>query len=181
MRRDLALAAAWACGLVRDPVGGGLCRTFPAQPVCRKAFCFVTQLVLPLETRSAFGRADFIVAPGNRRRSPSSIPGPAGRRRRRRFMVRPPAASRTWPRYGLPGRKRWCWRRHSSKVSSPPVPLVVENVGPGTAETPLFALLERGAPLLLTAQAPPADWPFTPSGPEIPGQSASGLRALGAR
>ena len=29
----------------------------------------------------------------------------------------------------------------------PDGPLVVENVGPGTAETPLFALLERGAPL----------------------------------
>ena len=27
----------------------------------------MTQLVLPLETRSAFGRADFIVAPGNER------------------------------------------------------------------------------------------------------------------
>jgi chromosomal replication initiation ATPase DnaA len=38
---------------------------------------------------------------------------------------------------------------------------VVENVGAGAAEAPLFALLERGAPLLLTSLAPPSDWPFT--------------------
>jgi hypothetical protein len=30
--------------------------------------------------------------------------------------------------------------------------MVVENVAPGVPEAPLFALLERGAPLLLTAQ-----------------------------
>src|SRR5262249_27995931 len=37
--------------------------------------------------------------------------------------------------------------------------LVVENVTAGVPEAALFALLERGAPLLLTAQAPPPDWP----------------------
>ena len=37
--------------------------------------------------------------------------------------------------------------------------LVVENVDVGVPEAPLFALLERGAPLLLTAQLPPSDWP----------------------
>ena len=30
----------------------------------------------------------------------------------------------------------------------------------GTPEAPLFALLERGAPLLLTSQTPPSQWPF---------------------
>ncbi|HYS45609.1 MAG TPA: hypothetical protein VEM35_04185, partial [Rhizomicrobium sp.] len=37
--------------------------------------------------------------------------------------------------------------------------LVVENVAAGVPQIPLFALLERGAPLLLTAQAPPPEWP----------------------
>jgi len=37
--------------------------------------------------------------------------------------------------------------------------LVVEDVGRGVAEASLFALLERGAPLLITAQIPPAEWP----------------------
>jgi chromosomal replication initiation ATPase DnaA len=37
--------------------------------------------------------------------------------------------------------------------------LVIENVAPGVLEAPLFALLERGAPLLLTAQLPPSAWP----------------------
>jgi len=41
----------------------------------------------------------------------------------------------------------------------PDGPLVVENVAQGVAEAPLFALLERGAPLLLTAQLPPSEWP----------------------
>jgi chromosomal replication initiation ATPase DnaA len=36
---------------------------------------------------------------------------------------------------------------------------VVENVTQGVPEAPLFALLERGGPLLLTAQLPPAEWP----------------------
>jgi chromosomal replication initiation ATPase DnaA len=41
----------------------------------------------------------------------------------------------------------------------PDGPLVVENIVSGIAEAPLFALLERGAPLLLTTQLPPVEWP----------------------
>ena len=41
----------------------------------------------------------------------------------------------------------------------PQGPLVVEDVAQGVAEAPLFALLERGSPLLLTSQVGPADWP----------------------
>jgi len=53
---------------------------------------------------------------------------------------------------------------------------VVENVTVGVAEAPLFALLERGTPLLLTAQLPPADWPekFALSLPDL----VSRVRAL---
>ncbi len=121
----------------------------------------MTQLVLPLETRSAFGRADFIVAPGNRQAvafvdSWPNWPAPAA------ALYGPPASGKS--------HLAAVWAARSGAVvleaaqldgAIPDDPLVVENVGPGTAETPLFALLERGAPLLLTAQAPPADWPFT--------------------
>lgn len=119
----------------------------------------MTQLVLPLETRSAFGRADFIVAPGNSRAV---------------------AFIDAWPNWPAPAAALYgpqaCGKSHLAAVWSaksgatvleasalegviPDGPLVVENIGPGVAETPLFALLERGAPLLLTAQTPPAEWP----------------------
>jgi chromosomal replication initiation ATPase DnaA len=54
--------------------------------------------------------------------------------------------------------------------------LVVENVAKGVPEAPLFALLERGAPLLLTSQLPAAEWPqaFDLALPDL----ASRLRAL---
>ena len=121
----------------------------------------MTQLVLPLETRSAFGRADFIVAPGNRKAlafidSWPSWPAPAA------ALYGPPASGKS--------HLAAVWAARSGAVVLeaaqlegviPAGPLVVENVSPGMAETPLFALLERGAPLLLTAQAPPADWLFT--------------------
>ncbi|HWX90022.1 MAG TPA: hypothetical protein VNY75_06925 [Rhizomicrobium sp.] len=123
----------------------------------------MTQLVLPLETRSALGRADFIVAPGNERAvafvdSYPHWPAPAA------VLFGPPASGKShlaavWAEKsgakiveaaaldsGLPG-------------TLPQGALVVENVAAGVAETVLFALLERGAPLLLTAQAPPAEWP----------------------
>jgi chromosomal replication initiation ATPase DnaA len=119
----------------------------------------VTQLVLPLETRSASGRADFIVAPGNQQAV---------------------AFIDSWPGWPAPAAALYgpqaCGKSHLAAVwagkagatvleagaldgAIPDGPLVVENVGPGTAETPLFALLERAAPLMLTAQLPPAQWP----------------------
>jgi len=121
----------------------------------------VTQLVLPLETRSALGRSDFIVAPANERAVAflDSYPG----------WTAPAAAL-----YGPPA----CGKSHLAAVWAqaasarildaadlqgdiPAGPLVVENIAAGVAEAPLFALLERGAPLLLTAQVPPAEWPQT--------------------
>jgi chromosomal replication initiation ATPase DnaA len=119
----------------------------------------VTQLVLPLETRSASGRADFIVVPANQQAV---------------------AFIDSWPHWPAPAAVLYgpqaCGKSHLAAVwaaksgavvldaaslagAIPDGALVVENVGPGTPETPLFALLERGAPLLLTAQMPPADWP----------------------
>jgi chromosomal replication initiation ATPase DnaA len=119
----------------------------------------VSQLVLPLETRSASGRADFIVAPGNRQAVAfiDAWPGwPA------------PAAALYGPSASGKSHLAAVWAARSGAAvleataldgAVPDGPLVVENVGPGIAETPLFALLERGEPLLLTSLIPPAAWP----------------------
>ena len=119
----------------------------------------MTQLVLPLETRSASGRADFIVAPGNQQAvafidSWPHWPAPAV------ALYGPPASGKSHLA------AVWAARSGAAILDAsvlqggvPDGALVIENVGPGTAETPLFALLERGAPLLLTAQTPPAEWP----------------------
>ena len=120
----------------------------------------MTQLVLPLETRSAQGRADFIVAPSNERAvafldSFPHWPAPAA------ALYGPPASGKShlaavWAQKAgaaiLPAA--------ALDAGIPDGALVVEDVGPGTPEAPLCALLERGAPLLLTAQLPPAEWPF---------------------
>jgi len=119
----------------------------------------VTQLVLPLETRSASGRADFIVASANQQAvafidSWPHWPAPAA------ALYGPPASGKS--------HLAAVWAAKSGAVvleasaldgSIPDGPLVVENIGPGVNETALFALLERGAPLLLTAQTQPNQWP----------------------
>jgi len=119
----------------------------------------VTQLVLPLETRSAFGRADFIVAPGNQQAvafidSWPNWPAPAA------ALYGPPASGKSHLA------AVWAAKSGAAVLDAaaldgaiPGGPLVVENIRPGTPETSLFALLERGAPLLLTSQSPPAAWP----------------------
>lgn len=134
----------------------------------------MTQLVLPLETRSALGRSDFIVAPANARAVA--------------FLDSYPAW--TAPAVVLYG-PRACGKSHLAAVWAqiagapileaadlkgdiPDGPLVVENIAAGVAEAPLFALLERGAPLLLTAQAPPSEWVFYLSLPDL----VSRVRAL---
>ena len=119
----------------------------------------MTQLVLPLETRSALGRGDFIVAPANERAVAflDSYPG----------WTAPAAAL-----YGPPASGKshlaavWADKAGAQIIEAshlgvdlPAGALVVENVGEGVPEAPLFALLERGAPLLLTAQLPPSQWP----------------------
>jgi chromosomal replication initiation ATPase DnaA len=119
----------------------------------------VTQLVLPLEIRSAQGRADFIVAPANQQAvafldSYPHWPAPAV------ALFGPPASGKShlaavW------ADKAGATVLEAAQLESgiPAGPLVVENVAAGMAEAPLFALLERGTPLLLTAQLPPSEWP----------------------
>lgn len=119
----------------------------------------MTQLVLPLETRSALGRADFIVAPGNARAVAfiDSFPhwsAPAA------VLHGPPASGKSHLAAVWAQRAGAQIREASSlQADVPNGPLVVENVGKGILEAPLFALLERGTPLLLTSQMPPAGWP----------------------
>ena len=119
----------------------------------------MTQLVLPLETRSASGRADFIVAPGNQQAvafidSWPRWPAPAA------ALYGPPASGKSHLAAVWAGRAgATVLEATALEGAIPDGPLVVENVGPGVPETALFALLERGGPLLLTAQAPPAAWP----------------------
>ncbi len=118
----------------------------------------MTQLVLPWETRSAQGRADFIVAPGNER-AVAFIdafplwPAPAA------ALIGPPASGKSHLA------AVWAQKAGAHVIEAaaleagiPDGPLVVENIAAGVAETPLFALLERGAPLLLTSQVAPTAW-----------------------
>ncbi len=121
----------------------------------------VTQLVLPYPTSAALGREDFITAPGNERAvafidSFPNWPAPAA------ALVGPPASGKSHLA------AVWAAKANAPVVEAaaleagvPDGALVVENVGAGTPEAPLFALLERGAPLLLTSQVLPPLWPFT--------------------
>jgi chromosomal replication initiation ATPase DnaA len=121
----------------------------------------VTQLVLPLEVRSASGRDDFIVASGNSSAvafidSWPGWPAPAA-------ALYGPAASGKSHLAAI-----WAEKAGARIIAAanlldgvPDGALVVEDVAAGVAEAPLFALLERGAPLLVTSQIAPADWPVS--------------------
>ena len=119
----------------------------------------MTQLVLPLETRSASGRADFIVASGNQQAvafidSWPHWPAPAA------ALYGPPASGKSHLAAVWAAKSGAAILEASALHDGVPEgPLVVENVGSGVDEVALFALLERGAPLLLTAQTQPSQWP----------------------
>ena len=121
----------------------------------------MTQLILPLEVRSASGRDDFIVAPGNSQAVAFLDSWPA--------WSAPAVAL-----YGPPASGKshlaaiWAEKANAKIISAgslnagvPDGALVVEDVAQGMAEASLFGLLERGAPLLITAQTPPAEWQIT--------------------
>lgn len=119
----------------------------------------MTQLVLPLETRSAQGRADFIVAPGNARAvafidSFPHWPAPAA------ALHGPPASGKSHLA-AIWAERAGAQIREAASLQSdvPGGALVIENVGAGVPDAPLFALLERGTPLLLTSHVPPVQWP----------------------
>ena len=118
----------------------------------------MAQLILPLPHRDAMGRDDFIVAPGNRAAFdyldafPAwSVPALA--------LFGPPASGKTHLAHV------WAEKAGAVLVEArdlkEPVPgaVVVENVDQGVGdESALFALMERGGPLLLTGRTPPSQW-----------------------
>lgn len=123
-----------------------------------------SQIPLPLPTPAKFGRADFIIGPGN-----SAAVA---------FVDQWP----TWPSpaavlFGPPGSGKshlahiWADRAKAETIDSEDLregvlghtaPLVIENLvergRSSEAERVLFALLERGQSLIITAHQPPASW-----------------------
>ena len=119
-----------------------------------------SQLVLPLEPRNAMTRADFIVAKANQRafsflEAWPSWPAPAA------ALFGPSASGKT--------HLSRIWAEQAGAVLADARELrepiagaaVVENIDSTAAhdhEPALFAMLERGAPLLLTGRGDPASW-----------------------
>jgi chromosomal replication initiation ATPase DnaA len=121
------------------------------------------QLVLPLEPGNAMTRAEFIVAPGNARAlsfldSFPDWPAPA------MALVGPSASGKTHLA------RIWAERAGATLLDARTLrddvrgPAVVENIDSAPTfahETALFAMLEQGAPLLLTGRSIPAAWPVS--------------------
>ena len=123
------------------------------------------QLILPLESPAALGRADFLAAPGNAQGLAyiDSYPhwsAPAA------ALYGPTASGKTHLVHV------WAQAAGAAIIAATDLdhaaitgwggPVAVENVdsAPGSGhESALFALLERGTPLLLTGQQPPSGWP----------------------
>jgi chromosomal replication initiation ATPase DnaA len=134
------------------------------------------QLTLPFEQKPRYRREEFIAAPCNRDALAfldawPRWPAPAA------VLCGPAGSGKTHLAHV------WANRAGAGMVEAvdlgenavPAGPLVVENAGislPGTAEQMLFALIERGSPLLITSREPPESWPA-----EIP-DLASRFRAL---
>ena len=122
-----------------------------------------SQLVLPLEPNNAMTRADFIIAPGNARvvaflDSFPDWPSPAA------VLYGPSASGKTHLA------RIWAERADAALLDARGLreavagPAVVENIdsAPTFAHEPaLFAMLERGTPLLLTGRAAPLSWPVS--------------------
>jgi hypothetical protein len=120
-------------------------------------------LVLPLEPGNAMTRAEFIVAPGNARALAfldafPDWPAPTV------ALTGPSASGKTHLA------RIWAQRSGAALLDArslrEPVagPAVVENIDSAPTfahETALFAMLEQGAPLLLTGRATPSLWPVS--------------------
>src|ERR1700722_11118850 len=111
-----------------------------------------SQLILPLEHRAAMRRADFILAPGNQAafafidRWPDWA-APAA------CLLGPPASGKTHLAH------IWAERAGATLIAARDLkeaiagPVALENAETGFGnENALFAMLEEGAPLLLTAR-----------------------------
>jgi chromosomal replication initiation ATPase DnaA len=126
----------------------------------------VAQLVLPLATRPALRREDFIVGPGNREAIAyldawPNWPGPAA------ALHGPPGSGKSHLA------AIWAERANARIVEAAQLDesvlgdgaVAVEDVGDGARDPLLFSLLESGRPVLLTGRDPPAEW--TASMPDL--------------
>lgn len=118
------------------------------------------QLVLPIAPRPRLTRADFIAAPGNQRalnflEAWPNWPAPAA-------ALHGPAASGKSHLVQI-----WAQRSGATVIAAaeldeaPDGPVAVEDIDAAAGEgheRALFALFERGTPLLLTGRTPPAAW-----------------------
>ena len=121
------------------------------------------QLVLPLEPGNAMTRAEFIVAPGNARAlafldSFPDWPAPA-------LALTGPSASGKTHLARIWAQRSGAMLLDARSLRDPVFgPAVVENIDSAPTfahETALFAMLEQGAPLLLTGRAAPSLWPVS--------------------
>jgi chromosomal replication initiation ATPase DnaA len=118
------------------------------------------QLVLPIAPGPKLTRADFISAPGNERaltflESWPDWPAPAA------ALHGPAAAGKSHLAQIWAARAGATVIAASALTTAPEGAVVIEDIdtAPGDAhEAPLFALFERGTPLLLTGRTPPATW-----------------------
>jgi chromosomal replication initiation ATPase DnaA len=139
--------------------------SFSCAPFCSGAArpddLMVSQLILPIEPASRMTRDDFVVAPGNRHALAfldawPDWPMPAA------ALYGPIASGKTHLA------RIWAARADAAvtqarELRAPiPGPAVVENcddVPDHAHESALFAMLERGTPLLLTGRSAPRSWP----------------------
>jgi chromosomal replication initiation ATPase DnaA len=128
----------------------------------------VSQLIFPIEPRARLTRADFIAAPGNERvlaflDSYPAWPAPAA-------VLHGPAASGKSHLAQIWADASGATVIAAAALGEAPLgdtmsgPVVVEDVDTASGdghERALFALFERGTPLLLTGRTPPATWRVT--------------------
>jgi chromosomal replication initiation ATPase DnaA len=121
------------------------------------------QLVLPIAPRPRLTRADFIAAPGNQRalaflESWPDWPAPAA------VLQGPPASGKSHLVQIWAARSNAAVMAAADLVDAPDGAVVVEDADAARGaghERALFALFERGTPLLLTGRTPPATWAVT--------------------
>jgi chromosomal replication initiation ATPase DnaA len=118
----------------------------------------MAQLTLKLDHHNAMSRADFIAAPGNAQALAylDAFPdwmAPAA------ALIGPPASGKTHLAHV------WAKRAGATLIEARDLreplsgPLAIENVEDGVGdERALFAIMERGTPLLLTARGTPSGW-----------------------